>query len=483
MLRKLKANRLMWLMMAALTVAVVAVACSSDPEPAPTAAPVDAVAIQTAVQQALQQALPPPPEQVSAAELQQMVRGAISEIPAPEIPQQVSPQELQRTVERAVAASAASAPKPPSASEISSMVKAAVTAVSSSAVTASEIQALVAKAVADTAASQPTPLSAEDVQKVVAQTLEASADPKETIVFADLNWNSAQLQNAIARFIVEKGFGYPTDAIFGATIPLWQGLTNGDIDVTMEIWLPNQKDVWEPAMAKGEVIPVGKSLDDNWQSAFVVPTYVIEGDPERGIDAMAPDLKTVADLVNYKDLFATPESGGKANLVTCVAGWACEGVNAEKVSAYGLDDTIRLQVPGSDAALFASLQGAYAKGDPWLGYMWGPTPTAAELDLAVLEEPDCAPGAGPGTGCAYPTAVIRIAVHPTLAQRAPEVIEFLRKWNFTAVTQIAAESYMSDTGADFAETAIWYLQNQEDVWTQWLPADVARKVKAALPSP
>ena len=102
------------------------------------------------------------------------------------------------------------------------------------------------------------------------------AAAKATITFADLDWDSAQIQNAIARRIVEDGYGYPTDAIFGGTIPLWQGLVGGDIDVTMEIWLPNQKDVWEPAMAKGQVIPVGKSLDDNWQSAFVVPAYVVE---------------------------------------------------------------------------------------------------------------------------------------------------------------------------------------------------------------
>ena len=187
------------------------------------------------------------------------------------------------------------------------------------------------------------------------------AAAKATIVFADLDWDSAQIQNAIARRIVEDGFGYPTDAIFGGTIPLWQGLVGGDIDVTMEIWLPNQKDVWQPAMAKGEVIPVGKSLDDNWQSAYVVPTYVVEQNP---------GLKTVQDLRDHIDIF--PQDGGKAVLVNCVAAWACSGVNESQLAAYGLDDIIMLQDPGSQASLFASLEGAYAKGEPWLGYLWGP---------------------------------------------------------------------------------------------------------------
>ena len=306
---------------------------------------------------------------------------------------------------------------------------------------------------------------------LLAATACASEEKKETIVFADLNWDSAQIQNGIARFIVEEGYGYPTDAIFGGTIPLWQGLLDGDIDVSMEIWLPNQQEVWAPAMAAGAVIPIGKSLDDNWQSAFVVPTYVVEENP---------DLKTVQDIEKFKDLFTDVDSGGKAVLVSCVGSWACYGVNEAQVKAYGLDDVIKIQDPGSQAALFASLTGAYEKKEPWLGYMWGPTQPAAELDLTILKEANCTGGAGPETGCAYPTAKIRIAVHPSLVPRAPDVIEFLRKWDFTAATDVAINAYKAQSGAEFDELAIWYLKNQEEVWIKWVTPDAAKKVKDAL---
>ena len=295
------------------------------------------------------------------------------------------------------------------------------------------------------------------------------AAAKATIVFADLDWDSAQIQNAIARRIVEDGYGYPTEAIFGGTIPLWQGLVKGDIDVTMEIWLPNQQDVWQPAMAKGQVIPVGKSLDDNWQSAFVVPTYVVEQNP---------GLKSVQDLRDHIGIF--PQEGGKAVLVSCLSAWACSATNEGQVAAYGLDDVITLQDPGSQASLFASLQGAYDKGEPWLGYLWGPTQPAAELDLTRLQEPKCAAGAEPKSGCGYPVAQIRIAVHPTLVPRAPDVIEFLRNWDFTAAVDVAANAYKADTDASFDEVATWFLKNHEASWSQWVPADIAQKVKAGL---
>ena len=47
----------------------------------------------------------------------------------------------------------------------------------------------------------------------------ACEEEKRPIVFSDLNWTSAQVQNRIAQYIVEEGYGYPTDVIFGATLP------------------------------------------------------------------------------------------------------------------------------------------------------------------------------------------------------------------------------------------------------------------------
>ena len=76
-------------------------------------------------------------------------------------------------------------------------------------------------------------------------------EDKATITFGDLNWASALLQNRIAQYIVEHGYGYPTDVKFGATLPLFEGLQRGDTDVTMEIWLPNQDEAWDKARSEG----------------------------------------------------------------------------------------------------------------------------------------------------------------------------------------------------------------------------------------
>ena len=178
------------------------------------------------------------------------------------------------------------------------------------------------------------------VERTVVVEVPAEADdgPKETIIFGDLNWPSALLQNRIAQYIVEHGYGYPTDVKFGATLPLFEGLQRGDTDVTMEIWLPNQDEAWNKAREEGAVLSVGKSLGSDWQSAFVIPSYLQE---------QYPDLDSVEDLTDpqYKDLFSTAETGDKARLVSCVIGWSCEVVNAAQVEGYGLADHVEVINP------------------------------------------------------------------------------------------------------------------------------------------
>ncbi len=142
------------------------------------------------------------------------------------------------------------------------------------------------------------------------------SDHDRCIIFANQNWDSARLQTAIARKIVQYGYRYPTATIPSENVPantraLWRSLVRGNHHVTMEIWLPNQQSVWNEAISRSMVIPLGRSMDDVWQSAFVIPTYVIKGDASRGITPLAPELETVHDLRKYHKAFASTMSNGK----------------------------------------------------------------------------------------------------------------------------------------------------------------------------
>ena len=314
-----------------------------------------------------------------------------------------------------------------------------------------------------------------EVTKIVEVMVEAPEGPKGTIIFGDLNWASALLQNRIAQYIVEHGYGYPTDVKFGATLPLFEGLQRGDTDVTMEIWLPNQDEAWNKAREEGAVLSVGKSLGQDWQSAFVIPAYLQE---------QYPELDSVEDLTNpeYKALFQTAETGDKARLVSCVIGWACEAVNAAQVEGYGLSDHVQIVNPGDGAALNADINGAYERQEPWLGYQWGTNDPALKLDLVRLEEPAYSDECWFTTkACAYEDATILIAVNPDLPGEAPDVVNMLRNWDFNiGIYKAVVQWQDQNPDADTKDTALWWLTTNQGIWSGWVTDDAEAAITAAL---
>ena len=115
-----------------------------------------------------------------------------------------------------------------------------------------------------------------------------------SIIFAGLDWTSVKVQNGVAMYIVENGYHYPTRLISGTSVPLFNSLADGYVDVSMEVWLPNQKVAWDNAIKRGQVVNVGKSLTDSWQSTFVVHKHTIDRNP---------GLRKATDLKQYYHLF------------------------------------------------------------------------------------------------------------------------------------------------------------------------------------
>ena len=152
----------------------------------------------------------------------------------------------------------------------------------------------------------------------------STATPQQTtLIFSDLNWNTALLQNAVARTILEKGYGYETASVPGTTIPLMEALIAGETNVTMEFWLPSVLAIWHEAKAAGTIVQIGYSLaSPGWDSAFLIPQYTADANP---------GLRSVEDLKleEHWSLFVRPDSNGKAGLVTCVSGWECEADQRE----------------------------------------------------------------------------------------------------------------------------------------------------------
>ena len=429
--------------------ALAAMACSSSPA-------IDEAKLSKIVGDAVAQAQPAPQQQITAAEIQAMIDSAASD--------GVSAADIKSAIDAATSGAV-------TAADVQSAIDQAVMEAQAGAITVGEVEAAVSAAVAQFASNS---LTADEIQTILDEALAAGQPTKETIVFSDLSWTSAQVQNRIAQYIVENGYGYPTDTIFGGTLPNFQGLQKGDIDVALEIWLPNQSIGWEKAVELGEVVSVGTSLVGDWQSTFVIPQYLADE---------YPDLKTPQDLAKpkYQELFSSDDSRGKARHIACVIGWSCEAVNTTQIETYGLTDSLHVINPGSQEAMFAELYAAYDKQEPWLGYMWGTGDPALKLDLVRLEEPaytkECWDS---DQGCAFAESLVLVAVNQSLLPRAPDVIAMLQKWEFTIDIYKGIFQWMdSNPGSEPSEAAIWFLNNNDD-WKDWVTTDAAAGVKAAL---
>lgn len=305
------------------------------------------------------------------------------------------------------------------------------------------------------------------------------AESKPTLTFADAGWESIVFHNDVAQFILEKGYGYPTESMTGTTPVTFLGLQQGDIDIYMEVWTDNIAD-YNEAVESGKIKEVSVNFDDDYQGLYV-PTYLIKGDPERGIEALAPDLKTVEDLAKYWEIFRDPEDKSKGRIYGAIPGWAVDEIVTQKVNNYGLNKQYNIFRPGSEAALSTSIVQAYEKGLPWVGYYWEPTWIIGKYDMTLLEEaPYDQSQWEKDYKTAFPAVRVTVAVNKDLPGKAPEVAEFLSKYRTSSLVTSEALAYMQDNNVGTKEAAKWFLINQKDMWKKWVPEDVAQKVEAAL---
>lgn len=299
-----------------------------------------------------------------------------------------------------------------------------------------------------------------------------------TIKFADAGWDSLKFHNAVAMFIVQNGMGYKVEEISGTSTLTYQALKNSDIDVNMETWTDNLA-TYKDDVTQGNILELSMNFDDNAQGLYV-PRYVIEGDAKRNIKATAPALKTVEDLKKYKDVFADPESPGKGRIYGAIPGWEVDKILYNKYMAYGLDKFFTYFRPGSDAALAAVFSKAYEQGQPVVGYYWEPTWLTGKYDLVRLQDTVYNKDTFKEGKGDFPAVPVTVCASKNIAQKAPAVAEFLKKYKTSSAITAQALAYMAENKTSYEETAKWFLKNNESLWRNWVTPQQFDKVKAAL---
>lgn len=298
------------------------------------------------------------------------------------------------------------------------------------------------------------------------------------IIFTDAGWDSALVHNHIAGFIAENAFGMTWSQLPGSTPITYEAIKNGEIDIHMEMWTDNVAP-YANDVANGNILELGVNFDDNMQG-FYVPRYVIEGDAARGIEPMAPNLKYVADLINYADVFVDDENPNMGRLYGAIPGWLVDEILYRKYEYLGLDEKFVYFRPGSDAALSAALTAAYEKGEPIVGYYWEPTWLMGKYDFVLLEDAPFNAADFVLGKTAFAPSRVTIAARPGFDTDFPEFAAFLSKYRTSSALTSEVLTYMQDTGADYKAAALWFLKTNDELLDLWLSADKADAVRKAL---
>jgi len=300
----------------------------------------------------------------------------------------------------------------------------------------------------------------------------------KTVVFTDAGWDSIQIHNAIAGFILDKGFGFTWSQVTGSSAITYEALKSGEIDINMEAWTDNLAP-YKKDLADKMFEELGVNYDDNAQG-YYVPRYVIEGDAKRNIVASAPGLKTVADLKKYAAVFKDDEQPSKGRVYGGIPGWEVDKILFAKFNYYGLDKNYIYFRPGSEAALASVMSAAYEKGDPIVGYYWDPTWLLAKYDFVKLEDAPYEAEAFKLGKTEFAAVKVTIAVRNGFTADYPDAAAFLKKYATTSALNSEMLLHMQTTKDNVVKTSIWFMKQHPELLKAWLTADQLALVTKAL---
>jgi len=304
-------------------------------------------------------------------------------------------------------------------------------------------------------------------------------DDKTLITFSNNSWDSQRLHNEIAKFIVENGFdGYRVELSTANSTMNWQAILKGDVDLDIESWTDNVA-TYAADVARGDIVELGTLVPDSAQG-FYVPRYVLEGDAKRNIKPLAPDLKHVKDLINYSDVFENPEDDERGRIYGAIPGWMIDEVMHNKYIHYNLDEKYDYTRLGSEAALYASLEAAYNKGEGWVGYAFEPTLISGKLDLVRLEDEPYKESVFMLGECEVPIQKLKIVSSRLFAKKAPDLVPFFEKYQTGSAVIASALVHLDKSKESHEDTAKWLMNENPQLLDQWLTKEQASKVREAL---
>ena len=300
---------------------------------------------------------------------------------------------------------------------------------------------------------------------------DAQSDERGTLYLVDQDWNGQLVTTAVAQILLEQEMGHTVATKFAPadSAPLFIGLETGDFHFVCCNWPSYSADLLDEYVnADSATVERMGTVGISGETGWYVPSYVINGDAERGIAPVAPDLSTVSDLNKYASVFATSDTGTKGRLLEFTPAWDTRP--DERLEAFGAD--FQPVFAGSEGAALAELDAAFQRGDPILTYLWEPHWAHAKYNLVQIEMPewtsDCYPE-GDNFNCGFPTDPVAKLIWPGLEEEFPEAYAFLSNFQMTNAQQNEIVLNLTENDLTVRQAAQEWVDANETVWRGWIP--------------
>lgn len=317
----------------------------------------------------------------------------------------------------------------------------------------------------------------------------AVADTRVTI--GELSWQGSRALEQILAQVMTEYLDAEISTLSATQNALYEGMDRGDgsVDVVADMWtssLPVQMQNYVEEGSRESII-----LNDTpyiGYEGIYVPAYVAE-------DLGVTRLEQLADPEIAK-LFDN-NGDGLGEMWGGAPGWESTNQTLVRAKSYGFDDTMSLSQVDQAVAM-AILDDAYTDKRPYAFYFWTPEWIFAKYDLVRLEEPEFNGFATPdyeGTPdynedgcyavyqpsvrndwleaselkCHNPPQSVHVAHSSELAERAPEISQFLKQVQFKAedVSNVLFEMQQNGRSVEAVATE-WIEENIDMVENDWL---------------
>ena len=304
------------------------------------------------------------------------------------------------------------------------------------------------------------------------------------VTIASMNWQSAEVLAAIDKIVLDKGYGCDVEIVPGDTMPtLTSMMEKGQPDVAPEAWIGAVREPLDAAVKEGRLHYAARALKDGGIEGWWIPKYIADANPE---------IKTIEDALSHRELFPSTDDKMKGALHNCPAGWTCQISTANAFKAWKAEEKGFVLVDtGSAAGLDGSIAKAYERKQGWLGYYWAPTAILGKYEMVKLDagvphdkqawdtcnaKPDCANPA-PND---WAKADVFTVITDRFKKAGGPAVDYLntRDWGNDTVNELL--SWMQNNQANGEDGAIHFLKNYPQVWSSWVPAQVAERIKSGL---